>query len=145
VRSRAFSGNEPPPVCEHGFARHRDRDGWHSIAGGRGHIRSVCKIECKRVNRVLAEYGDASSLGGYSMNGIKAVVRVLYVSLRFVFLPVIFVFRPTGVSRQGIVTSATMGIVVFVIQPIATAKLGPDHAVGFTAVGALGIFVSRLG
>jgi len=71
------------------------------------------------------------------MNAIKAAVRLLYVALRFVFRPIIFAFRPIGASRQAIVVTSTMAVLVFVIQPIVTAKLGAGWAVGFTGAGAL--------
>jgi hypothetical protein len=66
----------------------------------------------------------------------KAVVKVLYVSLRFLFLPLILVFRLAGLRPETVVATYTLCL-FFIILPMAQARIGLGLALALTAAGVL--------
>jgi hypothetical protein len=71
------------------------------------------------------------------MRRTKTIVKVIYVLLRFIFLPIIWLFRPTGMRTETIVASCLVGVVVFAIPRIVPARLGFGFEVAAIAVGTV--------
>jgi hypothetical protein len=71
------------------------------------------------------------------MQRTKAIVKVIYVLLRFIFLPVIWLCRPYGLRTETMVATCTLGVVVFVIPRIVLARFGFGLEAAVMAVGTL--------
>jgi hypothetical protein len=68
---------------------------------------------------------------------MKIIVKKIYGLLRFVFMPVILLFRPAGMRIESIVATCTVGVVVFVIPRIVPARFGFGFEVAVMTVGTL--------
>ena len=58
------------------------------------------------------------------MNLAKTIVEPLYTALRVLFFPLMLLFRPIGMRPESVVAVSTLAVVIFVVQPIAAARLG---------------------
>jgi len=68
---------------------------------------------------------------------MKTIIRPLYIALRFLFYPLLLLFRPTGIRPESIVCSATVSVFIFVVQPMSAARLGGGYAIALTTIGEL--------
>jgi hypothetical protein len=71
------------------------------------------------------------------MRALKRITRQIYLTIRFLFFPLLWLFRPTGLRPESIVAISTVAVFIFVIQPIVAARLGAGYAVGTTGAGAV--------
>jgi hypothetical protein len=69
------------------------------------------------------------------MNRVKALVRVLYLLVRFVSLPLILLLRPTGIARDRLVVSFTSFAVLLLF--LTSARFSPNVGLAVLGVGAL--------
>lgn len=70
------------------------------------------------------------------MNLAKTIVEPLYTALRVLFFPLMLLFRPIGMRPESVVAVSTLAVVIFVVQPIAAARLGGGYSIAMTAIGA---------
>jgi hypothetical protein len=71
------------------------------------------------------------------MSVLRLLIKLLYIPIRMIFLPLILLLRPTGLRRESIVASSTVAVFMFVIAPSAGTYFGAGSRVAVTAVGAL--------
>ena len=71
------------------------------------------------------------------MNTVKTIIRSLYVVLRILFFPLLLLFRPIGMRPESVVATSTLAIVIFVVQPLAAARLGGGYSIAMTTIGAI--------
>lgn len=71
------------------------------------------------------------------MQRTKAIIRLIYVPLRFIFWPAIWLFRPTGMRTETIVAICIVGVVIFFLSPMASARFGFKLALPVIAAGLI--------
>jgi hypothetical protein len=67
---------------------------------------------------------------------MKALIRPMYIALRFLFFPLLLLLRPIRSRPESVVASATVSVFIFVVQPMAAARLGGGYSIAFTTIGA---------
>jgi hypothetical protein len=71
------------------------------------------------------------------MNPAKALVRVLYFSVRFICSPLLLLLQPTGIARDRLVASFASFAALFVFFIFAAARLSPNVGLAVLGAGAL--------
>jgi len=62
---------------------------------------------------------------------------MLYFPIRFIWLPLILLLRPTGIARERLVASFTSFAVLFLLFPLSSAQFGANIGLGVMGAGVL--------